>query len=88
MKTPEQHAHDILRIDSEHAFGLATRIAALPPIERRLITLLLDRLEYGLKLYGPWKLQDGRNHPKEALEEIIDALHYSAAALLVLRDKS
>ncbi|MBN2717903.1 MAG: hypothetical protein JXX14_18790 [Deltaproteobacteria bacterium] len=61
---------------------LAQRIAMLPPAERAIVEALLDRIEQGRTEYGPWKLDDGRDYSKEAFDEVIDALHYCAAALL------
>jgi hypothetical protein len=61
---------------------VSERFAALGPDERALMGLLLDRMEAGAKTYGRWNIADGRDYPGEALEEVIDALHYAAAALL------
>ena len=67
---------------------LAQRIAMLPSVERTIIEALLDRIEQGRTEYGPWKLDDGRDYPKEAFDEVIDALHYCAAALLKNRPEA
>ena len=40
------------------------------------------RLERGRQEYGDWRLNDGRDHVAEALEEILDAAAYLTAALL------
>ena len=61
---------------------IARRIAALKDDEQAIIEKLLDRLEKGQESYGPWKVADGRDYPNEALDEVIDALHYCAAALV------
>lgn len=61
---------------------LIERIDALRKDERRIIEVLLDRIDQGRKVYGPWRIDDGRNYSKETFEEVIDALHYCAAALL------
>lgn len=61
---------------------LIQRIEALQADERIILETLLDRIEKGREQYGPWQISDGRNYAKEAFEEIIDALHYSAAALI------
>lgn len=66
---------------------IAKRIATLKDDERAIIVKLLERLEQGQKSYGPWKLNDGRDYPKEALDEVLDALHYCAAALLQMSIK-
>ena len=52
--------------------------------ERHIAQTLLQRLEEGRRLYGPWKVDDGRENPREALEEVLDALHYCAAELVRL----
>lgn len=60
-----------------HADGLA-------PDEREIIELLHRRLDDGRRQYGPWQVDDGRNNPREALAEVVDALHYCAAELVRL----
>jgi hypothetical protein len=63
------------------------RLQKLPEGERRIHDLLLTRLEAGLAHYGVWKInRDTRSMPGEALDEVIDCLHYCAAELLRLRD--
>lgn len=66
----------------------ALRLARLPEEthddEQEILDLLKDRMRAGRELYGPWKVTDGRNYPKEALEEVLDAMHYCAARLLQL----
>lgn len=87
MKSTEQHVHDILKLEPNYA-ELPIRIAKLSTDERRILTLLLERIEQGKQRYGAWDLKsDSRNNPHEALEEVLDALHYVAASLLVLRDR-
>ena len=61
---------------------LGSRIEALQEDERAIIEVLLDRIEQGRKEYGPWKVNDGRDYRAEAFDEIIDALHYCAAAIV------
>ena len=61
---------------------LLNRIESLPDDERAIINALLDRLELGRRLYGPWLIADGRDYPSEAFAELIDSLHYSAAELV------
>ena len=63
---------------------LWNKIMGLRKDERAIVEALLDRLEQGRKDYGPWNVDDGRNYPKEALAEVIDALHYCAAELVRL----
>jgi hypothetical protein len=60
-------------------------IAALQPDERLVAEAVLRRLDQGRAGYGPWRLNDGRDYPEEALAEVIDALHYCAAELVRLR---
>ena len=62
--------------------NIAKRITALKEDERAIIEKLLERLEQGQTIYGPWKVTDGRDYHNEALDEVLDALHYCAAALL------
>ena len=62
--------------------ALWTKVMSLREDEIAIVEALLDRLERGRKDYGPWKVDDGRNYPKEALAEVVDALHYCAAELV------
>lgn len=64
------------------ATNLAERIDALQADERAIVEKLLGRIEQGREVYGPWKVDDGRDYREEALAEVIDALHYCAAALV------
>ena len=64
------------------ATKLTERIEALQADERAIVEKLLDRIEQGREVYGPWKVDDGRDYQAEALDEVIDALHYCAAALV------
>ncbi len=61
---------------------LANRITALPADERAILESLVGRMEAGRRQYGPWNVDDGRDYPSEAFEEIVDALHYCAAELV------
>src|SRR5688572_6768681 len=65
--------------------SMASRIEALNVDERSILDRLLTRLETGRKVYGPWDVHDGRDYRKESLEEIVDALHYCAAQLVLNR---
>jgi hypothetical protein len=56
----------------------------MPSDEQRVLGLLWDRLDQGRSTYGAWNLTDGRRYPREALEEVLDGLHYCAAALVNL----
>lgn len=53
--------------------------------EEQILQLLTERITEGRTRYGPWRVDDGRDYPREALDEVIDALHYCAAALVRLR---
>lgn len=63
---------------------LADRIEALAADERAILEVVLSRMEAGRGDYGPWNVSDGRDYASEALQEVIDALHYSAAQLVRL----
>jgi len=53
--------------------------------ERAIAETALGRLEQGRAVYGPWRLDDGRDYPREAMAEVVDALHYCAAELVRMR---
>jgi hypothetical protein len=60
-----------------------------PPVridgdEAAILKLLADRLDAGRRVYGPWSVVDGRRYPREALEEVLDALAYCGAELVRL----
>jgi DNA polymerase-3 subunit epsilon len=61
---------------------LGGRVTALAADERQICETLLSRLERGRKQYGPWRVDDGRDYPSEAYEEVLDGLHYVAAELV------
>jgi DNA polymerase-3 subunit epsilon len=89
---PRPHrALDDARASKEVAFRLMDRlqlggrIESLPTDERAITTTLLDRLDAGRKQYGAWNVHDGRDYEHEALEEVLDGLHYLAAALVKRR---
>jgi hypothetical protein len=65
--------------------GMSARVEALADDERLIFESLLSRLERGRRDYGPWKVGDGRDLPAEAFEEVLDAMHYTAAELVRLR---
>jgi len=64
------------------AMLLGERILDLEDDEYEILQTLLDRLEVGRRQYGPWHVDDGRDYPAEALEEVLDGLHYVAAELV------
>jgi hypothetical protein len=68
--------------------ALADRIAVLPEDERAIVEVLLERMVGGRRQYGVWNVDDGRDYPAETLDEVIDALHYCAAALVRLRRRA
>jgi hypothetical protein len=61
-----------------------SRLCKLSKDEFSIMKTLLTRLEKGRETYGEWNVNDNRNYSKEALEEIIDALHYCAALIVKL----
>jgi hypothetical protein len=62
--------------------SLTGRIQALANDERLILESLLARLEFGQRQYGPWIVDDGRDYPAEAYEEVLDGMHYCAAELV------
>jgi hypothetical protein len=52
--------------------------------ESTILGLLSERMSEGRRVYGPWQVDDGRRYPREALAEVLDALHYCAAELVRL----
>ena len=61
---------------------LGGRLVRLPGDEREIMDALSERLNAGRQAYGPWHVNDGRDYPAEAFAEVLDALHYTAAALV------
>ena len=68
--------------DSLNPADLVHRISQMPLDEQALVQTLVDRLDAGRQRYGPWRLDDDRRYQVEALEEVLDALHYVAAQLV------
>ena len=67
----------------------AVRLACLAGDERSIARLSLHRLHIGRDTYGPWRVgADGRSYPREALAEVLDAVHYCAAELVRLERQS
>ncbi len=64
------------------AMLLGERILGLEDDEYEILNALLERLEVGRRQYGPWHVDDGRDYPTEAFEEVLDGLHYVAAELV------
>jgi DNA polymerase-3 subunit epsilon len=67
---------------------LGGRAARLTGDEREIFQVLAERLDKGRQSYGPWHVGDGRDYSAEAFAEVIDALHYAAAALVRRRRDS
>ena len=65
--------------------SLEQLLTELQSDERLIAEAALCRLDQGRSSYGPWQVDDGRDYPKEAFAEVIDALHYCAAELVRLR---
>ena len=63
---------------------IGTYLGALEADERQMVETLLARMHAGRSEYGPWRTDDGRVYPREALMEVIDALNYCAAELVRL----
>ena len=62
--------------------SLLTRVRALEADERALVETIVARVDAGRRDYGPWRTDDGRDYPGEALAEVLDALNYCAAELV------
>ena len=62
----------------------ATGLAGFNADERAIIDTIATRIGAGRLAYGPWRVDDGRNNPREALAEVMDALNYCAAELVRL----
>lgn len=63
---------------------LGAKLAGFSADERAIVTTIVDRIAEGRNTYGEWRVDDGRNNPKEALAEVMDALNYCAAELVRL----
>ncbi len=62
----------------------AASLAGFNADERSILDTIASRLADGRRTYGPWRVDDGRNNPREALAEVMDALNYCAAELVRL----
>jgi len=64
---------------------LMTLVGTLSSDELSVLVLLAERLAAGQHTYGVLRVhEDGRNFPREALEESVDLAAYVAMALLRL----
>lgn len=72
-------ARRLLPVMEDHA-----QLSAFAGDERAIFRTLLRRIDAGRGQYGPWKADDGRQYLREALAEVLDALHYCAAELVRL----
>jgi hypothetical protein len=54
-------------------------------IETEILAELSERLEVGERLYGPFDEDDPRDMTEEAIEEVLDALIYTAFQLYKLK---
>lgn len=88
IEHPEAGALDRARCALAVARALVRRSdscpAELSADERAIARILMERLRGGRDQYGPWSVDDGRVYAREALLEIMDALHYCAAELVRL----
>jgi DNA polymerase III subunit epsilon len=75
-------AKRLLPVMEDHA-----QLSAFAGDERAIFRTLLRRIDAGRSEYGPWKADDGRQYLREALAEVLDALHYCAAELVRLDRK-
>ena len=62
----------------------AASLAGFNAHERSIIDTIAGRIAEGRRTYGPWRVDDGRDNPREALAEVMDALNYCAAELVRL----
>jgi len=72
---------EVLEAVRERA-GLGAEWAQLTGDELQIAELVVQRLGDGREQYGAWDVNDRRDYLQEAVEEVVDALHYSGAALL------
>ena len=65
--------------------GLMARVRGLQADERSIVEAILARMDAGRGDYGPWRADDARDYPTEALAEVVDALNYCGAQLVRIR---
>jgi hypothetical protein len=62
---------------------LMEQIEKLEGDEIAIVEKLVNRIQQGRAVYGPWRVADDvRKYPREALDEVLDVLHYCAAELV------
>jgi hypothetical protein len=49
-----------------------------------ILETIVRRVGTGRASYGEWRVDDGRKYPREALEELMDAMAYISAELVRL----
>jgi len=64
---------------------LQSRWTAMRADEQSIVGAIVERMHEGRSEYGPWRVDDGRDYPREALHEVMDALNYCAAELVRMR---
>jgi hypothetical protein len=65
---------------------LISIIEELDEDEALILLEIAKRLQEGQQVYGSWSVHDERDYPREALEEVVDALNYCAAELVRLSE--
>ena len=70
------------RMRHEQAISLALR--DLGDIEIEILSAIVQRLAMGQKQYGVFLRNDPRNMKREVMEEVLDAMVYSAFELIKL----
>lgn len=74
-----------MRSGNEAQCVAASGVCELGPVEKEIAHLVIERLIEGAQEYGPWPVDDARDNFEEALEELVDTLHYVAAEVVRLR---
>lgn len=62
-----------------------SRWSAMRADEQSIVGAIVERMHEGRSEYGPWRVDDGRDYPREALHEVMDALNYCAGELVRMR---
>lgn len=64
---------------------LLARIQSLAADECAIVEAIVARIDAGRREYGPWRTDDGRDYPREAMAEVLDGLSYCAAEIVRLQ---